>query len=358
MYNRQNLPLSPRKIIKKSISNRGVIFYLPLISFFTAWFIIGTNRGWDESDISFSSIFLTALSIYLLFVILVIIYEYFYYKLYYYDFREGDAEVRKGVIARSTGYIRYERLQNIYIDQDILDRLLGLYDVHYETAGEKSGIYSHVDGLVKENADKLAVFLKEKAKTFPPHIPSLSAVYPNTASAADPSLSPSQENGHKLSSTEYPISSKVIIAKGTTLSTAFLAVLGFIMLVGVSEEAGDLLAITFRIFAFLYLLLTIGAFIYSYIWYKNFFFSFGRDKGVVRTKVIAQSMSYLFYDRIQDVQVHQGIISRLLGIYDLRVETAGTVSSSRFTLPGFTRERAEDIRNFLLEKAKLYRQRL
>lgn len=74
------------------------------------------------------------------------------------------AEIKKGVISNATGHVRYGKIQNIFVDQDFLDRVFGLYDVHYETAGESSDFYSHVDGLEKENADKLVKFLNERVQ--------------------------------------------------------------------------------------------------------------------------------------------------------------------------------------------------
>lgn len=115
---------------------------------------------------SFLAIFLTVI---VLDLIATSIYHYLYYKLYYYNFTDEGAEIRKGVVSRQTGHVQYDRIQNIYIDQDFLDRIFGLYDIHYETAGEKSAFYSHVDGLNKENAEKLVAFLSKRVELPPNH---------------------------------------------------------------------------------------------------------------------------------------------------------------------------------------------
>ena len=155
MYNSKNLSLSPRKIVKKFIARSGAVVIFLLI-----YLIIGVlAQDWNYFA---SARNIIIISIIVLFLILELLYQYLYYKLYYYNFEDEGAEIRKGVVSRAAGHVRYDRLQNIYVDQDILDRMFGLYDVHYETAGEKSGFYSHVDGLIKENADKLVMHLKNQ----------------------------------------------------------------------------------------------------------------------------------------------------------------------------------------------------
>ncbi len=143
MYDSQNLPLSPLKVVKKTI--RRWLFW----ALFVLPFLYLSISSWYGISM-FGVAFLLLLPI----MFVIVIYEYYYYKLYYYNFAEDRAEIRKGVISRATGHVHYERLQNIYIDQDFLDRIFRLYDIHYETAGKTSDFYSHVDGLNKINADK------------------------------------------------------------------------------------------------------------------------------------------------------------------------------------------------------------
>lgn len=174
MHNRQNLPLSPLKVIKKTLAKNsktifgiifglliyGTMFYAPII--FSPY---GTLNDQESKEIFsiFWIIVLVMVGFGLLKVLVILIYEYLYYRTYDYEFGETAASVTKGVITRDSGHITYDRLQNIYVDQDFLDRIFGLYDVHYETAGETSASYLHVDGLNKPNTDILVAFLKSKS---------------------------------------------------------------------------------------------------------------------------------------------------------------------------------------------------
>lgn len=116
------------------------------------------------------------------------------------------------------------------------------------------------------------------------------------------------------------------------------------------------LRIPLAIFIGLPILLTIGTYIWAKIWYQNFYFKFGEEGGMIKSRVIAESNSYLYYNRIQNINISQGIVDRLLGINKLVIETAaeGTKSKSLY-IPGLLKENAETLKSFLLEKSKKYR---
>ena len=128
VYNSQNLSLSPLKVIKKIVA--GIIPLTIFLIFAGVFLQIGTPIAGDLTRSA--SLFLATLIIIWILVLLTnSIYQYFYYRLYYYDFKVDKAEIRKGVITQATGHVFYKRLQNIYVDQDWLDRLFGLYDIHF-----------------------------------------------------------------------------------------------------------------------------------------------------------------------------------------------------------------------------------
>lgn len=345
MYNRQNLPLSAKKIIKKSVLNiwPALILMLTILPFITF-----------EPSILIARILLTALT---LVCFIGITYEYYYYKLYYYNFTDEAGEIRKGVISKATGHVRYERLQNIYIDQDVLDRIFGLYDVHYETAGERSDFYSHVDGLNKENAEKLVQFLNEKAR----NVVSLKGDIPQQTERNGTS---SVEEGEKIeiSRGNYPISSKVIWEGAFSYTIMFSVLLMGLMLLinkwlnseGISSDTG----FDSPLLSLLILVIAILSFVYHLIWFRNFYFSFGQERGEIRSKVLQQTISYFYYDRIQNVNINQSLLGRFLGIFTIAIETAGERGSFRLVIPGLTQENSTRLKDFILEKAKTYRGRL
>lgn len=77
---------------------------------------------------------------------------------------------------------------------------------------------------------------------------------------------------------------------------------------------------------------------------------FKKELGIIWKKYVA-----IPYDQIQNVDVHRGIIARLLGLSDLQIQTAGGTnqpSSAEARLPGLSREVAEQLRNEFLRRAQ------
>ena len=95
---------------------------------------------------------------------MVYLYQKWYFAVYFYDLTPDFIQIKKGPITPKEITIPYERIQDIYVDQDILDRLFGLYDVHLSSATVTSGIEAHIDGLEKKEADGLKTVLLDTVK--------------------------------------------------------------------------------------------------------------------------------------------------------------------------------------------------
>jgi len=363
MYNSQNLPLSSKKIIKKTVARTLPIIILilcfgyPLFTLIIYGMFTGEKIASEIQNIkpSYASllppiflIFLPVIAFCFLLFILIYIYEYYYYKLYYYNFDEEKGLIKKGVIKQATGFIRYERLQNVYVDQDFFDRLFGLYDVHYETAGETSGFYSHVDGLNKENADILTQFLLEKMKQ---SSSSLSKEIKEDAAITQKQNHTQNAQVKEISIADYPLSRSVIMSRTISISIFFSII---ITICGLFEEVREI-ALYIFVFIFSFITTFIFSYIYNRIWYRNFSFTFFGDKGEIKSKVIGQSVSYLYYNRIQNINVSQSFFDRLFGIFSVAIETAGEKAGTRLIISGLPKESAEKIKNFLIVKSKEYR---
>ncbi len=350
MYNSTNLPLDRKKIIKKTIENGmwpsiGLIFGVVLV----IWGLVA------EGGFIF---YIGGVLCFVLPLIGVYIYQSYYYKLYYYNFGDSKAEIRKGVIARSTGHVQYARIQNVYVDQDILDRIFGLYDIHYETAGEVSGIYSHVDGLNKENGDKLVEFLNSnlRERKTPQSIPEKMPKPVSTGMASK--VNNIATSNEILNSKNMVLSKKYLI---TAISKHFSIVIGGSLgLIVASVNEGDvevssiLKYVPYGIIALIIIFMILYA--YNWIWLRNFYFEFNNESGVIKTKVVAQSQTFIYYDRVQNININQGFLERLLGISSVIIETAaGSGDSSKLYIPGLPYSKAEKLKDFLLEKVRLYR---
>lgn len=352
MLNSTNLPLDRKKIIKKTLEKFPVfLLFLILGGIMVAvGFLLPEFKLW----------WLTAIGIALpiISIICVYIYQVYYYKLYFYNFEDASAQIRKGVISRNTGHVRYERIQNIYVDQDILDRIFGLFDVHYETAGETSGIYSHVDGLNRENSEKLVEFLNSKLYGQNKQVNQGTSGLNNNSDTSKPIAT-----GEVIDRNVVPILKRIIIKNtiATTLYSVFIVFIIFGELLGEEDlniSSGIITAVSLGVI----ILALLGSYIYQKIWFKNFHFQFSDNSGIIKSQVIALSSSYVYYDRIQNVNVTQGIVERIFGLFSVTIETAAESGNKEkragLRIPGLSSSGADKIKDFLLAKVDFHKNRL
>lgn len=92
------------------------------------------------------------------------IFELLYFRSYYYNSSDDLLFIRKGVINITEIAIPFGKIQNVFVDQDIFDRIFGLYDLHLSTVTPVSGMRSHIDGLSRENAQGLRNYILERMK--------------------------------------------------------------------------------------------------------------------------------------------------------------------------------------------------
>lgn len=79
--------------------------------------------------------------------------------------------------------------------------------------------------------------------------------------------------------------------------------------------------------------------------------TFKKEHGVICKRYIS-----IPYGRIQNIDIHRGILARILGLSDLMIQTAGYAGAypgdPEGRLPGLSKEKAEAIREELIRRAK------
>ncbi len=80
--------------------------------------------------------------------------------------------------------------------------------------------------------------------------------------------------------------------------------------------------------------------------------SFQKESGVIIKKYVT-----IPYDRIQNVDIYRGVAARLLGLSDLKVQTAGAsgVATAEGKLPGLSQKTAEKLRDELIKRSQKMR---
>jgi len=150
---REQFPLSYKKIIKKTISSTIAITILLVVIF---GFLVVTLASIGQKAIGLLGIITFGMFGFLfLFILLTYLYQRWYFAVYFYDLTPDFIQIKKGPITPREITVPYERIQDVYVDQDLLDRIFGLYDVHISSATISSGMEAHIDGVEKQAAEGL-----------------------------------------------------------------------------------------------------------------------------------------------------------------------------------------------------------
>lgn len=153
---REAFPLSTKKVLKKTVAGTLVWAILLLI----IWGVLAATLSSGVDTGSWFGIATFGIFAFLFFILLVVyLYQRWYYAVYFYDLTSDYIVIRKGPITPQEITIPYERIQDVYVDQDLLDRIFGLYDVHLSSATISSGMAAHIDGVEKPAADGLRATL-------------------------------------------------------------------------------------------------------------------------------------------------------------------------------------------------------
>jgi membrane protein YdbS with pleckstrin-like domain len=91
-------------------------------------------------------------------------YERMYYESYFYDVNDEVLVIKKGVFGFREIIVPFAKIQDVFVDQDILDRLFGLRDVYVSTVTQRSMMNAHIDGVGPEDAMKIAGILINRTK--------------------------------------------------------------------------------------------------------------------------------------------------------------------------------------------------
>ncbi len=89
--------------------------------------------------------------------------------------------------------------------------------------------------------------------------------------------------------------------------------------------------------------------VWNYIGFKRKGFAFREHDVMYRRGVLATVTTIIPYNRIQHVALKEGVFSRLLGLAQIGIFTAGG-GSSDIEIPGIEKNRAEEMKQLVLEK--------
>jgi len=300
----ERYPLEKRKILKKTVQSVfGIIAGFAVLFFFFL-------------NVSFN-LFLVFPVIVLILILSVVsyIYQWYYYRNYFYDLVEGKLVVKKGVISTKQTTVPLGKTQDVYLDQDIFDRLFRLWDLHISSASQSSGFEAHIDGVSEANGRAMYNLLLGETV--------------------------SREEKAEIKEIYYP-SNKGIV------QMMIGAIFMYIVLFMFSFTLPPIIQIPALILAF------IGLFVWVHLEFKSFRYEL-RDDGVfIKRGFISPKESLVLYRNIQDVEESQALIEIILGIKTLSVKTMTSLSAQDSKLSFLLPDAAEKLREeILIESRKI-----
>ena len=109
------------------------------------------------------------------------------------------------------------------------------------------------------------------------------------------------------------------------------------------------LSVKLGYFIAIYFVLLFLVFGFSRLGFKKKGFAFRTHDVLFRSGIIATNTIIIPYNRVQNVALHEGLVSRFFGLSEIQIFTAGA-SSSDIEIPGINKEEAENIKQLLMGK--------
>jgi len=350
-------PLSPRKFWKKifgAIFSRAIFVYLIVAVFFLISYY---NSSSNLNDIGgLQTIAIAILGLIVVFLLLYPFYVKTYIKRYYYDCGDQFITIKKGVFAPTEIHVQYQKIQDVYVDQDILDRMMGLYDVHIASATVTSGIEAHIDGVNAEVAENLKNIILAKI-----HGASNVSNQPQVSSSTPqkPQSNVAQFN-QKISSDTYPISKKWVWSSfiSAIFFSIFIVIFLAIFFIRIIVDSSNINYAIFPLLLLLFLVIFFIKIVVTFVWKKNYYFEFLPDYVLLRTGVFSRQENHLPYKSIQNILNKQSVLDRILGLGTVVIQNAaqqmvqssrgrGTVVESGISIVWQPKEKAEELNNIL-----------
>lgn len=121
--------------------------------------------------------------------------------------------------------------------------------------------------------------------------------------------------------------------------------------------SGNIMGYILFFILFSFAIIVIISEIYARMAYNRWFYEFAPTNLKIEKGIIWKKYSNIPYGRVQNVDIHRGILARMLGFSSVMIQTAGASYSPRGVgmsvegyIPAVTFKEAEKIRDFLMKK--------
>ncbi len=119
------------------------------------------------------------------------------------------------------------------------------------------------------------------------------------------------------------------------------------------KSIGTVVLIGVGLFVIFVAAVIILAEVYARMAYTRWLYEFTPTNLRLERGIIFKRYSNVPYERVQNVDIHRGILARMLGFSSVMIQTAGFSGAGPMAegyLPAVSQEKAEEIRDFLMKK--------
>lgn len=268
---------------------------------------------------------------------LVTVWQTAYVQRFSYEVTEDTFDIASGVLSRREREIPYERVQNVDISENVLQRLLGLAQVRIETAGG-SGTEARLRYVTRAEAGRLQELLGERKR--------------RAAGETDSGVEDDASRAAIEAETLFTLSDRelgilgVVSADLRLLGLASVVLSGFAPQVAAQLQPGpDLVSLAGPLLALVGL---VGLWLFSAVTavFRYYGFELRRRADELRYErgLLQRYSGTIPVDKIQTLRLRENVLARALGYAGLVIETAGygpgQEAGSQSAVPLAKRERA------------------
>lgn len=292
------MKLSKITIPYRAASNLGFLLFILIFSGPTAL-----------SGLGFSQI-LIGLGVLMLAGGVIMLYHYFYWKNYVITVKNDGVEIEKGVFSRNHRDIPLRRIQNIDLNRNIVQRVLGISALTLETAGGNE-VEASIKFLKLEDAQKLQSEIRK---------------------LKDRTAERQQNNERKQQGEQdFVLSIKNLsILSATSLNARAVGALFLILsigggVIGTGIELSGIgtMAVILMLFSGGILFVWASSFVANFVKFFDFQLELSENSLDYSRGMLNRASGSIPREKIQSLTVEENILKRLIGFSTLKVETAG-----------------------------------
>ncbi|MDP3093336.1 MAG: PH domain-containing protein [bacterium] len=261
------------------------------------------------------------------------------YRSVFYDIKDNMLIIKSGLFSRKEIIVPLTKVQDVYLDQDIGNRIFKLYDIRFSLNLAGSYLQARIDGLNATNA----AALKEKA-----------VEEIRRASSQNKKPAPRDYTGQEILSYRYPREKRVIAKRISGRSETYLIFFGWLawalMIISPSASKGalNLPIVLFAAFPLVFF----GVYLLAKLLrekssYSSYFYDLTQDKNIIiRQGTTKKQETSVPLSRIQAIYISRDILDRFLKIHSVNFATPESNSG----IDGFNLANANAFVSLLIEE--------